>query len=273
MSQLTAFCDCGLRQIELGPGFCVKYQVLSSLTDLGCRFLMHNYIPQRDKSFVLNLASSDNSIRHRSVEFVREAIDLCAELMAPFYSIHAGFITDPIGFNSSSFIFPMPDSPDEEKKALDHFISSLDKCVAYAGSVGIRILVENNVCTPDLQGKLLLQTGEEFRELFAALPSSNLKILLDTGHLNVSAQTCGFDKMKFVDDVAHFIGAFHVHENNGHADFHLPVQPGSWILNVLRKELFATVPVIIESKFTHLMELKFHVEWMKREFSIPLDPS
>ena len=55
----------------------------------------HNYFPPPEKSFVLNLASSDNEVSKKSINHVIRAIDLSHSLGIKEYSIHAGFRIDP----------------------------------------------------------------------------------------------------------------------------------------------------------------------------------
>lgn len=265
-SRLSIYRDYGLSSIELGAGvFLEDDSTLSRLPQMDSKFLIHNYFPPPLESFVLNLASVDAGILRRSIEFVCHAIELCARLGIPFYSVHAGFITDPTGLGPNSFIFPMPDSPDQGKKALDRFISSIEICVTHARRFGIQVLVENNVCSPESRGKLLLQTADEFMSVFRVLSSPYLGLLLDTGHLKVSARTFGFDKVAFVNDLASFVRALHIHDNDGTTDTHLPIQAGSWVLDILRKAEFTGLPVIIEAKFRHVKSLRQHVDWLKRE--------
>jgi sugar phosphate isomerase/epimerase len=254
-----------LNAVELGAGVVVTEDCLSRLVELDGQFLVHNYFPSPSESFVLNLASGDEGIRQRSLDFVSEALALTARLGAPFYSVHAGFITDPTSFGKTSFVFPMPVSPDEVQFAMDRFITTLEIVTDRAQRLGVQVLVENNVCSPELRDKLLLQTADEFLGLFGALRSPYLGMLLDTGHLNVTAHTLGFDRMSFVDQVAPYVRAFHVHDNDGTADTHQPVQPGSWVLDVLRRPEFAGLPIVVEARFEVVADLRRHVDWLKTE--------
>lgn len=264
--RLDSYAEVGLFHVELGAGVHVTSQDIHNLSLRSQNtFLIHNYFPPPAESFVLNLASSDSLIRRRSLELVIDAIKLTASLHIPFYSVHAGFITDPTRFGVSSFILPEPDSPDEAKKALRRFVETLSLALDIAQQYKIQILVENNVCTPDLQKKLLLQTGEEFIELLNLLPNPSLGILVDTGHLNVSAHTLGFDRLGFIEMVAPYIRAFHVHENDGHDDTHTPVTSESWVLRMLKQADFSTLPIVIEAKFQDLEKLCQHATWLRRE--------
>lgn len=265
ISRISLYQNYGLNAIELGGGVLVDEKSLSQIPTLKCQFLVHNYFPPPTNSFVLNLASSDESIRQRSLDFVLNALLLTSKLDSPFYSVHAGFITDPVSFGTTSFVFPMPASSNEAQLAMERFVSTLKIALDYAENLNLQLLVENNVCTEELRGKLLLTTAEEFLELFCLLPSQYLGLLLDTGHLNVTAHTLGFDPVTFVDRVAPFVRAFHIHENDGMADTHRCVQHGSWVLNVLRRPEFASLPIVVEAKFDTVTDLRWHVNWLEDE--------
>ena len=264
-SRLLLYRRYGLNAIELGANVSTDGVDFSEIGKMNFQFLVHNYFPPPADPFVLNLASGDSRIRNRSLHFVRDSISLAARLGAPFYSVHAGFITDPTGFGSTSPIFPMPSSPNEAQAAMRRFITSLKTVIEYAGQLGIGLLVENNVCPEELRGKLLLQASDEFLRLFRSLRSPHLGILLDTGHLNVSAHTLGFDRAVFVDQVAPYVRAFHVHDNDGTADAHQPVRAGSWVLDVLRQPQFAGLPIVVEARFNNVTDLRRHVDWLKDE--------
>jgi sugar phosphate isomerase/epimerase len=264
--RVSAFLDHGLNHIELGAGVILGHNSLAWIKGQTCQFLVHNYFPPPSEPFVLNLASPNTAIRSRSINFVGETLHLCAQMSIPFYSVHAGFITDPVGFGATGFILPHPDSADAPRQAMARFIDSLTICATEAQRLGLYLLVENNVCPQELRGKLLLQRAEEFAELFRALPAGlPLGILLDTGHLTVSARTFGFEAMDFVHTLAPYVMAFHVHENDGVADTHKPVQPGSWILELLRMKQFERLPVVLEARFDEVCAIVRQVNWLRGE--------
>lgn len=264
-SRISLYRSHGLNAIELGGGVSADEDSLSQVVGMECQFLVHNYFPPPPDPFVLNLASGDAGIRQRSLDLVTEALALTARLAAPFYSVHAGFITDPTSFGTTSFVFPMPASPDEAQSAMNRFITTLEIAIEHAQRLGVQILVENNVCSPEMRGKLLLLTADEFPKLFRVLPSPYLGVLLDTGHLNVTAHTLGFDRMVFVDQIAPYVRALHVHDNDGTADTHQPVRSGSWVLDVLHRPELAGLPIVIEAKFDDVTDLRKYVDWLKAE--------
>lgn len=264
-SRISLYQSYGLNAIELGAGVSVDKDSLSKLVDLKCQFLVHNYFPQPSEPFVLNLASNDGGILRRSLALVSEALTLTARLDVAFYSIHAGFVTDPTNSGDTGFVFPPPASPDETQLAMGRFIKALEIPIEYANHIGVGLLVENNVCSPERRGKLLLQTAEEFLALFRALPSPHVGILLDTGHLNVTARTFGFDRMAFIAQVAPYVRAFHVHDNDGITDTHQPVQHGSWVLDVLGRQEFSGLPIVVEAKFDDAANIRRHIDWLKEK--------
>ncbi len=255
----------GLYAIELGGRVCVPPNWGPNTDTPNCRFLIHNYFPPPKTPFVLNLASANQEIRQRSLNFVYRAIDLAARIGSPYYSIHAGFVTDPHGHDGSSFIFPAPNNPQEKYQALERFILTLEMAIDYASQKHVGVLVENNVCPASLRGKLLLQNPEEFSDLFDVFANGQLGILLDTGHLNVSACTLGFRRSSFIERWADHIRVLHLHDNNGASDDHLPLTRNSWILEILRDSRLTNCHLVVESVFPHIAQLRDHVEWLTCE--------
>jgi sugar phosphate isomerase/epimerase len=263
VSLVKHLCRIGLNRVELGSGSKTRPGFLEQLRAYACGYLIHNYFPPPDEPFVINLASTNPIIQQRSLNLVQQAIELSAELGAPFYSVHAGFITDPHTFGGTHFLFPSPTESDAAQHALDRFVSNLLMVDQFAQEHKVGLLVENNVCWADLRGKLLLQTADEFVDFFEMLNSQNVGVLLDFGHLNVSACTLGFNRLDFIRRLTPYIRAFHVHDNDGRNDSHQPVKSGSWVLDVLRRPEFADLQIVLEAKFESLTDLRVHVDWLQ----------
>lgn len=264
-SRIAEYRRHGLLNVELGAGIHVDSDITTLLSGFEGRFLIHNYFPPPADSFVLNLASGNKNIRQRSINMVSAALGLSARLGAPYYSVHAGFITEPVGVGKDGFVFPMPKGTNEAQYAMERFINSISGLMDRAKNLGVTILVENNVCTVAAKGKLILQTADEFLELFRALPNPQLGLLLDTGHLNVSAHTLGFNRFDFIDQVTPYIRAFHIHDNNGMADTHSVISPGNWVIDLLHRSESAGLPIVIESRFKDVSSLQQHVNWLTKE--------
>ncbi|MCH9735621.1 MAG: sugar phosphate isomerase/epimerase [Actinomycetia bacterium] len=241
-ARVERYAAAGLSAVEFGAGVTVDGELPQG------NYLIHNYFPPPAESFVLNLASKDDTVRQRSIDMARNGLALCARMGAPFYSVHAGFITDPTGFGTTSFIFPSPQSSEEAEAAWEIFLASVELLTEDADRLGVDLLIENNVCPLDLKGKLLLQTPQEFLVLFERIRSPRLGILLDTGHLRVSATTYGFDPTAGVTALAAHIRAFHLHDNDGLSDLHLPAERKSWAVMAIQSEAFQDLPVVVEAR-------------------------
>lgn len=85
---------------------------------------------------------------------------------------------------------------------------------------------------------------EEFDRLLSAIGSSQLGILLDVGHLKLSAIANQFNPMDFIREFRPRIRACHVHENNGKKDSHLPLTLQSdlwpWLESINSQDLLIT---------------------------------
>lgn len=247
---LNAYERAGIDAVELGNCTLDTLDGLEArLVEQDASYVVHNYFPPPRDPFVLNLASPDEDVRRRSLEHVTAALDLAAAVGSSIYSVHAGFVCDPVGTAGGRFEIPTPSSPDATPAALDRFTASIESALSHAALRQVRLLVENNVCVPEHRGKLLLQSADELETFLARFDSPSLGLLLDTGHLTVTATTLGFDADDFVDRVTPWIGAFHVHDNDGLADRHLPVAADGWTASVLRRPELAGLPVTVEARF------------------------
>lgn len=258
----------GLRAVELGGGVVCDGPQLDALRHTDLRFAVHNYFPPPSTPFVLNLASGDAAIRTRSMALVRRALDLCAAIGAHLYSVHAGFVTDPVGFGAHGYRFPAPPSRRAAQDAAARFAEALTAAAEHAAARGVTLLVENNVCTPPTVGHLLFQDAPGIQDLLARLPAHlGVGVLLDTGHLKVSATTLGFDARSCVERIAPLIRAFHLHDNDGRRDTHQPVRPDSWVHTLLRRPAFAGLPLIVEANLTDAAALAGHVRRLARDLA------
>ena len=262
--KLKLYASVGIFKVDLGAGVTVSEMELDNLYGKkDFEFQIHNYFPPPEESFVLNLASSDDATVKLSHAMATNAVDLLTKLNGNIYSVHPGFVTDPTGFGGISFTFPPPKSPKDRIVAMERFISNLRSLASHAEKQNIQIIVENQVIDRDLNGKILLDTASEFLDLFRSIPSSALGMLLDTGHLNVTSKTLGFDRIEFIELLAPHIRAMHIHDNDGTADYHRPIKPDSWILEVLKHPLLKSVPAVIEAKFESLQDLQRHFFWLE----------
>lgn len=263
--RLARYAEHGLHAVELGAGVRAVDLGPKALVEWEGDLLLHNYFPPPPSPFVLNLASRNDEVRRRSRHLVRRALQWSSWLGSPHYSVHGGFVTDPRIEGDGSLSFPEPASPEEECKALDRFIDELEGLLEQADALGVDLLVENNACPEHLTGCLLLQTPAEFLELFDRVGHQRLGILLDTGHLNVSAATHDFEPERFLDLCASRVRALHLHANDGRSDQHWPLTEGDeWYLDFVSDPRVATCLPVIEARFDRVESLAEHVNELKR---------
>ena len=213
--------------------------------------LAHNYFPPPREPFVLNLAATDPEIRAASLTLCRTAIELSATIGASFYGVHSGF-----AMNLTASQLGQPDQQAalpahlfiEPKTAWKTFRESVVELSAFAQARGIRLLLENNVITPQQAAagrgdSLLMTSPEECCQFFDELGDPNVGLLLDTGHARVSAQALGFAPEDFFSLGDH-LRALHLSDNDGLRDNNRPFSLDAWFAPYLAK--FRDLPMVIE---------------------------
>ena len=83
-------------------------------------------------------------------------------------------------------------------------------------------------------------------------------MLLDTGHLKVSARTLNFDPKKFIERFKPHIKIVQISDNDGTADQNLPVREDSWFWAYLpwRQVDYVSLEVSNQSMETLLEQLQ-----------------
>lgn len=267
---IQAYAEASIEHIELGAvSGCTSFDISPRFFNRGIRFLVHNYFPPPSEPFVLNLASQNQILLDRSIDLCKRAIDLCVKLGASGYSVHAGFCgdiePDALGdpFLSYSNVVP-------HEIAYQTFVTSLRTLARYARARNVKLCVEPNVLQESIlrHGKneiALICESREVHGFMSDMADDGIGILLDTGHLNVTAKTLGLDRLQFAKEVAPYVRALHVHDNDGVIDSHRPVQPGSWVFDVLALPELSQLPIIVEAKFDTIDDIRRHVDWLKEE--------
>lgn len=224
-----------IHHIELASGTAWTPDLLDGVRKMSGSFnyLVHNYFPPYEDPFVLNLASGEEVTRRRSQAHCRLAVDLCRELNAPFFSVHAGFAFAGKPENLGGNVTLLPRISLEE--AHEIFVKSLRDLCSYAAGKHIQVAVENNVVHPFnlVAGKNqmgLCATAEDILHTHAEVGAANLAFLIDVGHLKVSANSLRFDRESFLDKVAPYVAAFHLSDNDGTADQNRAFGDEAWFL-------------------------------------------
>jgi len=235
--------DRGYRCIELSGGTQrydgLQEDLISLRAEYGLHYRCHNYFPPPQNHFVLNLASSDNAIRERTLDHVREAAQLCAALDIEVYSIHAGFRIDIAASDVGRGIPAQELSPLAATQT--RFRAALREVTALFGP-SVLVYVENNVLSQENhrtfggQNPFLMTHAAQIVEL---LERCEVRLLLDVGHLQVSAQSLGLSLADELDALLARCDYVHISDNDGRADTNQPLLPQSPLYRLLwdRREL------------------------------------
>jgi len=246
---LKTYARVGLRNIELGASH--KYVDSLSPTKFkqyDSRFIAHHYFPPPREPFVVNLASQDPMILNRSKAQIKRSIEFCHSLGIKLFTFHAGFRADPD--DKLRFSQEQPVAPYEI--VFNTFVNSIKEIDSYARKKGVRIAIENNVLSEYnvVNGQnrfLLFCEAEDFEKLWERIPSANVGILLDLGHLKPTSHWLDFDKYKFIEKVRDRVFAIHIHDNNGLVDEHKKLDATSWCFEVIGRKCFIKLPIVLES--------------------------
>lgn len=251
----------GINNIELSAGlYCPDIESkLSTLRDK-CSFALHNYFPVPRESFVLNLASLDETVFKKSYDHVHNAISLANRLGSNYYSFHAGFLLDPkpseLGkkINKQAFY--------DREKCIERFVTAVNTLAEHAKKMNITLLIENNVCSPRNyenfgNDPFLLSDPEGINEIFEHL-SADVKMLIDVAHLKVSARTLKYDAEIFFLGADSFVGGYHLSDNCGTIDSNQEFQEDAYFWEYLKRDLdYYTIEVynVDNNKLLELLDL------------------
>lgn len=260
----------GIHGVELSSGAAGERNLAELLDEekrQGTNFLIHNYFPPPKRHFVLNLASRDEENLGLSREHCRSAIGLCSRLGIPFYSVHSGF-----AFEARPEHLGKPLTEVEAfslEQAEETFVESLKILCDFGAKVNVRLLIENNVVTRanlvDGQNRLLLgATAEDLGRICENVRRGNLGLLLDVGHLKVTARTLKFEVGDFFERLRNLIEAFHVSENDGTVDNNQPFDKTAWFIPYVRA--FPSAVIVLEAYRLGRETLRKCMATMKQEF-------
>jgi len=151
-----------------------------------------------------DLSSLDHSHRQRAITAHRRAIEVARAIGASVVVVHPGGRLHDAGMR---------------EEALRASIDSLARLIEWAEKYNVIIAVEN--LTPIAIG----DSSSELIELVASVSSERLKVCLDTGHANISAEGL----IQSLHTLAPHLIIIHWNDNDGFEDLHLP--PGRGCIN------------------------------------------
>ncbi len=253
---LDIYSKLGIKNVELGV--CKESNIdLDVFKKYAFNYMVHHYFPPPKEQFIVNLASQNKQILGKSIDQMKKSIDFSADFNINFFSFHAGFRVDP----DINLKFSFNNIPEYEN-SFNAFKESVEKIVDYAERRSVKIAIENNVLSEyNLiagQNKLLLMCESwEFERLFNEISSKNLGVLLDIGHLKVTANLLKFDADEFIYKLKDKTFAVHIHENNGRVDEHRFLRKEDWSLDIVNRYFKnKDIPIVLECKCNDEKELE-----------------
>jgi len=225
----------GFQNIELSGGTEIYKNLENDLLKLQdqyqLNYLCHNYFPPPVEHFVLNLASLNDEVFHKSYEHVKSSIDFSKKLGAKRFAFHAGFFIDiqpnEIGKKiTKSTLF-------DKDRAMKRFVEAYMRLKDYAGD--LKLYIENNVFShsnyQNFNGEnlFMLTNYNDYMELKDKL---DFNFLLDVAHLKVSSKTLGLDFLSQLNSLFNVTDYVHVSDNDNLHDNNEPISIDSEFLDV-----------------------------------------
>ncbi|MDA9802793.1 sugar phosphate isomerase/epimerase [bacterium] len=210
------------------------------------KILLHNYFPPPPEPLVLDLAEPDPSLYEESQNVIHQALALSGAAKAEYYAVHAGFLARTEASELGRRITRR--AVLDRSLGLELMIGRLLELSKVAEANSVRLLVENHALSEanmDSFGQnfLLMVDPDEICEVIAAL-DGQVGLLLDVGHLNVSAKTLGFDRFAALKTLGHLAEGHHLSSNDGSADMHLALSNQDWFWSDLASDsAFYTVEI------------------------------
>lgn len=254
---LDTLVEAGISNIELSGGTKHCDDLLSKLKVYkekhNLNFLVHNYFPPPEDDFVLNIASSDETLRKKNVDFVKQSIEFAHGLEVGSYTLHAGYRKVFVPVKDRDYFVP-EDSPDiDAGAAAEIMYRSVLEIKETADRCGVRFGIENLFPIDSSPDSSLLCTPQDiFRFLDDFADCEQIGLLLDLGHLYISSNHFGFDKDDFIKDLLYKyeckIFGIHLSGNDGKRDTHSMLFPDSWQIKAVKRFAEGNMPVTMESR-------------------------
>lgn len=234
--------------LEFSSGLPYDGFMLEKYNNCSVKRMPHNYFPAPLEPFVLNLASSNDDIRSKSIEHCINGLRIAKSSSSPFFSAHIGFCIDPNPHELGREL--KFENVVNKARHRELFINSTKIILEEAINLEIGFLIENNVITKfnikNGVNPLLGCCSDEIISILDEINSPNLGLLLDTAHLKVSCATLNLDLMSEVFKLENYIKCIHHSDNEGQIDNNLKLEQEYWFLPFMDK--FDKIPHVIEVK-------------------------
>jgi sugar phosphate isomerase/epimerase len=221
-------------------------------------FYVHNFFPpSKDDKFVINIASTNAGIKKNSLDMIISNIDFCKDIGAQLYTIHPGFLSQPVpktDFIKNNYDFDFDKNYVSNKsEAFENMVKSLKKITNYANKKKIKLAIETEGSNKK-KNYLIMQEPNEYKRLFKEIPKY-LFINLNLSHTYFASNYLKFSMKSFIKLLHNRIVAIEISDNDGFNDQHKPLFNKSKYLpylDLLKKR----IPVILEFRNAKLSDIK-----------------
>lgn len=234
--------------IEFSSGLPFSKDAINEFVAYEGNKMVHNYFPASEAPFVLNLASSKAETRKKSIQHCFQGIKLSAQVGAPFYCAHAGFIVDPTVEELGKKFSNVAALNSNVKFKL--FIDAIEQILAYASEFEVDFYIENNVIAPFNYTQTILPffccESQNILSVFDKIQHPRFGLLLDTAHLKVSCTTLNLSLEEEFLKIKDKIKAIHHSDNDGLKDNNQKISTDYWFLKYVKD--FKNTPQVLEVK-------------------------
>lgn len=185
----------------------------------GIKYSIHQSIWLPSSDFYINLASSNQEIREKSVLALKKTIDFARDIGAKCISFHAGYATNT-ATQEDEFQPVTPSDLIPPKIAYRNSLLSIEELLDYANN-DIQQSIENFNYRPE-RGYLF-----SLPEDFAILPK-RIGVILNAGHVyycQIKLKDPNYQR-KLTDAIKGRVFEMHVNDNDGSEDHHMLVGYG-----------------------------------------------
>lgn len=272
---LDLLIQAGISNIELSGGMSFQDDIKGMLAKYKIKnkinFIVHNYFPPPRDHFVLNIASSNKETRELSLSFIKRSIDLSNFLGSDRYMVHAGYNAELKPPSKGDMFEVEAEFETQTSDAWNIMFDSLYELDSYGNKRGIKIGLENLFPFGDKNRSLLTDDKDINTFLNVINDNSNLGLLLDLGHLTISANYQSFDRNDVIDFIvdkfSNKLFGIHLSENDGINDVHLPLEKESWQLQTAKRLYRKNLPVTLESRNLKKEDVLSQFELISNYFS------
>lgn len=241
------------------------------------RMSVHNYFPPPAVPFVLNLGSVDAGTLAMSREHVKRATALAERLGGQYYSVHSAFCVDFEPEMLGRAHVAQRRFRGDAERTYATFVESLMQLAPVAAGHGLDLLIENNVLTASGDGDLraappvLMTSAEDMLRVVADVGEANLGLLIDVGHLRVSARTLGLDAGSELATLLPHARVLHLSDNDGSSDQNHALTDDAWFWPYLDRD--DDRDVVIEAYALDDETILSQVELARRQLSAAVRPA